>query len=177
MSRIAKKVIGIPAKATVEISGNLVKVKGPLGELSLGIDPRISVEQTPEGLLLKPQNEELFTLALWGTYASILKNNLKGVTEGFTRRLVVEGIGYKADVKGDELVMSLGFSHPVHMKIPKDLKVTMEKMTIVVTGVSKEAVGGFAASVRSMKKPEPYKGKGIHYEDEVVRRKQGKKSV
>ena len=178
MSRIAKKVIAIPEKVTVEVKDRMLLIKGPLGEIHFGLDTsRIAVEQSAEGIQLIPKNDELLTEALWGTYASILKNHLKGVTEGFTKKLVVEGIGYKSDVRGEELVLSVGFSHQVHMKIPKELKVVMEKMTVVISGIDKELVGKFAASVRAVKKPEPYKGKGIRYEDEVVRRKQGKKSV
>jgi len=114
---------------------------------------------------------------LLGTYASHLKNMIEGVNKGFTKKLVVEGIGFKSDVKNGKLEMALGFSHPVSVEIPKDLKVTADKNVITVTGVSNESVGGFASKVRSLKKPEPYKGKGIRYEGEVIRRKQGKKAA
>ena len=115
--------------------------------------------------------------SLWGTYASHIENVIKGVNDAYTKKLIIEGIGYKADVEGTDLVLALGFSHPIKVSIPPSLKVTSEKGIITVTGVSKEEVGQFAANIRAFKKPEPYKGKGIHYEDEVIRRKQGKKSA
>ncbi len=177
MSRIAKKVIELPPKAEIEIQGSVIKTKGPLGELSLTLKPEIGITKDEAGLLLKPLDSTLLTQALWGTYASIVRNNLKGVTEGFVKKLVVEGIGFKSDVRGNEIVMSLGFSHPVKVTIPEGIKVTMEKSTLVITGIDKEKVGSFAASIRALKKPEPYKGKGIRYDSEVIRRKQGKKSV
>jgi large subunit ribosomal protein L6 len=114
---------------------------------------------------------------LWGTYASHVKNMIKGVTAGFQKKLIVEGIGFKSDVKGAKLDLSLGFSHPISIEIPKDLKVTAEKNVITITGVSNEQVGGFASKIRALKKPEPYKGKGIRYDNEVIRRKQGKKAA
>lgn len=177
MSRLAKKSIKIADKTEVIITDSKVTVKGPLGELSLYVSPNILVEKDEEGVKLTPKTDDLETMSLWGTYASHIMNMIEGVTKGFTKKLIVDGIGYKADVKGNEVVMSLGFSHQVKALIPEGVKVTMEKNNIIITGSDKNAVGQFAAYVRSQKKPEPYKGKGIRYEDEVIRRKQGKKSV
>ncbi|MBI5134329.1 MAG: 50S ribosomal protein L6 [Candidatus Taylorbacteria bacterium] len=175
MSRVAKKPIIIPEKTEVKVAGQTVSVKGPLGEISRDFKPGIEfkVENGAVNVLLhRPE-----AYMLLGTYASHLKNMIKGVTAGFQKKLVIEGIGFKSDVKGAKLDLSLGFSHPISVEIPKELKVTAEKNVITVTGVSNELVGEFASKVRALKKPEPYKGKGIRYDNEVIRRKQGKKAA
>ncbi len=177
MSRIAKKPIAIPEKIDVSYANGVLTVKGPLGELKKTLRPEIEVKVEGREVSLIPVRNSLDILALWGTYASHLRNMLKGVATPFQKKLIVEGIGYKSDVKGKDLVMALGFSHPVIMQIPEGLKVTAEKNVVTISGMDTELVGLFSAQVRSMKKPEPYKGKGIRYEDEVIRRKQGKKSV
>lgn len=177
MSRIAKKPIAIPEKTDVKHSAGTLTIKGPLGEISKTFRPEIAINVENNEITLTPIRESLDILALWGTYASHIRNMLKGVHTAFEKKLIVEGIGYKSDVKGSELHLSLGFSHPVMRPIPAGLKVTAEKNVITVTGIDSETVGQFTAQVRSLKKPEPYKGKGIRYSDEVIRRKQGKKSV
>ena len=177
MSRIAKKPISIPEKTTVTYDRGQITVKGPLGELTKEFKPEIEVKVENNEVTLTPIRNSLDVLALWGTYGSHLKNMLAGVNTLYVKKLIVEGIGFKSDVKGKELHMALGFSHPVVVEIPADLKVTAEKNVITISGINIESVGQFAAKVRSFKKPEPYKGKGIRYEDEVIRRKQGKKSV
>jgi large subunit ribosomal protein L6 len=177
MSRIAKKPIAIPEKTDVKYSAGLLTVKGPLGEISKTFRPEIAIKVENNEIILTPIRESLDILALWGTYASHIRNMLAGVHKAFEKKLIVEGIGYKSDVKGSELHLALGFSHPVMRPIPAGLKVTAEKNVITVTGIDSETVGQFTAQVRSLKKPEPYKGKGIRYSDEVIRRKQGKKSV
>ncbi|MDB5259406.1 MAG: ribosomal protein large subunit ribosomal protein [Candidatus Taylorbacteria bacterium] len=177
MSRIAKKPIEIPAKTEVSYNNFTVTVKGPLGELKRVLRPEIEVKVEGNMLTLTPIRQSLDVLALWGTYASHIRNMMAGVNKVYEKKLIVEGIGFKADVKGAELVMALGFSHPVKVAIPAGLKVTSEKNIIAVSGIDVEKVGQFVAEVRSLKKPEPYKGKGIRYETEVIRRKQGKKSV
>ena len=177
MSRIAKKPIAIPEKTDVSFAAGVLTVKGPLGELKKTLRPDIEVKVENKEVTLTPVRNSLDVLALWGTYASHLRNMMAGVHTAFVKKLIVEGIGYKSDVKGKELVMALGFSHPVNMIIPEGLKVTAEKNIITISGMDCELVGLFAAQVRGMKKPEPYKGKGIRYEGEVIRRKQGKKSV
>jgi large subunit ribosomal protein L6 len=177
MSRIGKKGIEIPDKTEVTVTGNTVKVKGPLGELSREFKPIIKIEVVGNQVNLTPVKENLETKAMWGTYASLIKNMVEGVNKFYERKLVVEGIGYKADIKGTELTLNVGFSHQVKVQIPANLKVVHEKGVLTITGTDKEAVGRFAAETRSIKKPEPYKGKGIHYSDEVVRRKEGKKAA
>lgn len=177
MSRIGKKQIALPAKTEVLISGEHVTVKGPLGELKRDFRSEIGIAVENNILTLTPKRNSLDILALWGTYASHLQNMISGVNKAFEKKLIVEGIGYKSEVKGKELVLALGFSHQVRVDIPDDLKVTAEKNIITVSGLNSEKVGQFAANVRALKKPEPYKGKGIRYEKEVIRRKQGKKSV
>ncbi len=177
MSRIGKKVIAIPAKTEVSLSGGLLTVKGPQGTLSKDFKNDIEITIGTSEITLVPKKITLENKALWGTYASHIMNMIAGVTTPFTKKLILEGIGYKSDVKGTNLVMSLGFSHPVTVAIPATLKVTAEKNLITIIGVDKEVVGGFAANVRSLKKPEPYKGKGMRYEGEVIKRKQGKKTA
>lgn len=177
MSRIGKKTITIPPKTEVTWSGTELTVKGPLGTLTKTIRPLVNIQVADGKATLTPISKTIEANALWGTAASHLMNMMKGVNENFTKKLIVEGIGFKADVKGTELNLALGFSHPVKKTIPADLKVTSDKNVITITGPDCEKVGQFASMIRSLKKPEPYKGKGIRYEGEVIRRKQGKKSV
>ncbi len=175
MSRIGKKIIAIPAKTEVAVSGSKVSVKGPKGALEREFTSLVTVAVADGKVTVTPKSEE--ANALWGSAASHLENMVAGVNQPFVKKLILEGIGYKADVRGTELVMALGFSHPVHMKIPAGLTVTSDKGIVTISGIDKDVVGQFAAEIRAWKKPEPYKGKGFRYEDEVIRRKQGKKSV
>ncbi len=177
MSRIAKKPIVLPPQTVATFVDGVMTVKGPLGELKKYFRDDIAVAIEDGAVTLTPNRTTLQARALWGTYASHLKNMIAGVNKAYEKKLIVEGIGFKADVKGSNLGMALGFSHPVNIPIPADLKVTTEKNTITVAGIDCEKVGQFAAVVRSMKKPEPYLGKGIRYSDEVIRRKQGKKAA
>lgn len=177
MSRIGKKVIAIPKSTEVTFSDGVISVKGPLGTLTKKFKSDIEVKIAGAEITLVPKRDTLENRALWGTYASHIMNMIAGVTTPYTKKLILEGIGYKSDVKGDNLVLALGFSHPVNVAIPKILKVTAEKNVITVTGIDKEIVGEFVAKVRALKKPEPYKGKGMRYDGEVVKRKQGKKTA
>lgn len=177
MSRIGKRVITLPEKTEINISADSVSVKGPQGELSRALHPLIEVRVNGNEVTLHPKKETLESRALWGTYASHLTNMVNGVNTPFVKKLILEGIGYKSEVKGDSIVFALGFSHPVTVAIPAGLKVTAEKNVITISGINKEEVGSFAAKLRSLKKPEPYKGKGMRYDNEVIRRKQGKKSA
>jgi large subunit ribosomal protein L6 len=177
MSRIGKKVIAIPKGTEVSFSSPILTVKGPQGVLVKNFKNDIGVNIENSEVTLSPRTMSLENRALWGTYASHIMNMIAGVTTPFTKKLIIEGIGYKSDVKGSNLVLALGFSHLVNVPIPSTLKVTADKNIITVTGIDKEVVGEFVASVRSLKKPEPYKGKGIRYEGEVVKRKQGKKTA
>ena len=177
MSRLGKKPIVVPEKTEVVFSGNNVMVKGPLGELTTRIDPKIEVKVSGSEVTLVPKVVTLESRALWGTYAAHISNMISGVNKPFEKKLILEGIGYKSEVKGDRIVLALGFSHPVEVSIPEGLKVTAEKNIITVSGQDKELVGHFAAKLRSQKKPERNKGKGMRYNTEVIRRKQGKKSI
>ncbi|MBI2065829.1 MAG: 50S ribosomal protein L6 [Candidatus Zambryskibacteria bacterium] len=177
MSRIGKKVIIIPERTEVKVSDDLVLVKGPLGELSRRLHPTIEVKINGNEVTVHLKKVTNETKALWGTYASHITNMVSGVNKPFEKKLILEGIGFKSEVSGDKITLALGFSHPVIVAIPEGLKVTAEKNVITVSGSSKEAVGQFASRLRSLKKPEPYKGKGMRYSDEVIRRKQGKKSI
>ena len=177
MSRLAKKPILIPEKTEVKISGNALHVKGPLGEISRELRPTIAIEVSGKEVHLKPLNRTLDTLALWGTYAAHVNNMIKGVNQVFQKKLIIEGIGYKVELKGVDLVFSLGFSHQKKVPVPKNIKVVVEKGMLAISGVDKDAGGQFASNIRDLKKPEPYKGKGIRYDTEVIRRKQGKKTT
>lgn len=177
MSRIGKQIINIPEKTEVSNQDGKVVVRGPLGEVSRSFKDDIIISIADKKISFSPKNNEIGTGALWGTYAAHLKNMIEGVNKPFVKKLVIEGVGYRAEISGQELVLSLGFSHKVKVQIPKELKVTVEKNLITISGINKEQVGQFSAKIRDYKKPEPYKGKGIMYEKEVIRRKQGKKSV
>lgn len=177
MSRLAKRPIAIPPKAEITVSDGTILVKGPKGTLQKAGHRLISVEVGAEGVQVATRGTSLEGRALVGTYASHVRNMLMGVTEGYTKKLLVEGVGFKWDVQGNKLNLSLGFSHPVVMTIPEGLTVKAEKSALTIEGHDKEMVGQFAANVRALKKPEPYKGKGIRYDGEVIRRKQGKKAA
>lgn len=177
MSRIGKQIINIPEKTEVANLGGKVVVKGPLGEISRIFKDDITISIVDKTVNLSPKGKDIPTNALWGTYAAHLKNMIAGVNKPFVKKLIIEGVGYKAEISGQELVLSLGFSHKIKVPIPKELKVTVEKNAMTISGIDKDLVGQFSAKIRDYKKPEPYKGKGIMYEKETIRRKQGKKSV
>lgn len=177
MSRIGKRGIVLPEKTEINVSDGVIYVKGPLGELSRPLHPTIEVKVEGNHISLLPKKDTIESRALWGTYASHIKNMVSGVNKPFEKKLILEGIGYKSEVRGDKIVFSLGFSHPVEVHIPISLKVTAEKNNITISGSDKELVGSFAANIRALKKPEPYKGKGMRYHNEVILRKQGKKSA
>ncbi len=177
MSRLAKRPIAMPPSTEVTVSAMEVRVKGPKGTLVKPAHRLISIEVGKEGVQVAKKGESKEAQALVGTYASHIMNMLEGVTKGFSKKLLVEGVGYKWDVQGKTLNLALGFSHPVKVAIPEGLAVKADKGTLTIEGFDKEAVGQFAANIRALKKPEPYKGKGIRYEGEVIRRKQGKKAA
>lgn len=167
----------IPAGTTVAQNGTTITVKGSLGELVRDFPGTIEIKIEGDKITLAPKNNSKEARALWGTYASHLSNMINGVSKAFEKKLVIEGVGYKVEPQGGTLVFSLGFSHKVPLEIPKDVKAVVEKNIITLSSINKESVGHFAAVIRAHKKPEPYKGKGIRYADEVIRRKQGKKSA
>jgi len=177
MSRIGKKPIVIPQGVEVSLLSGAVSVKGPLGTLSRSFPPLVGISVKDGFVVVSPLGNAPNTAALWGTVVAHIGNLILGVTTPFVKKLVIEGIGFKAEVKGSSLFMNLGFSHPISIPIPQGVSVKTEKNVITISGIDIEAVGKFAATIRDIKKPEPYKGKGIRYEGEVVRRKQGKKTV
>lgn len=176
MSRIGKQPIIIPDGVDVKIDGDLVVVKGPKGELSQKLHPDIEVEIKDKEILVKLK-EKVKSTAIWGTFRSLIANMLIGVTKGFEKKLIFEGVGYKASVSNNKLVLNLGYSHSIEIEAPKEIEFKVEKNTITISGIDKQLVGETAAIIRSKRKPEPYKGKGIRYEDEVIRRKVGKKAA
>jgi large subunit ribosomal protein L6 len=179
MSRIGKKIITIPAKTEVKVEKDTVTVKGPLGELVRTFQAGIKIEVNDGKVSFTPiaKNLNVTINSLWGTVSSHVNNMIIGVNKPYEKKLIVEGIGFKADVVGTNLVFKLGFSHPITVAIPKNLKVASEKNIITISGIDKEFIGQYVAEIRALKKPEPYKGKGIRYFDEVIKRKEGKKTV
>lgn len=176
MSRIGKQLITIPAKTEVSVAGTTITVKGPLGTLTRVYRPRIDVVVEGDHVRVTPKDSEKISMALWGTTSAHIKNMISGVNKNFEKELLLEGVGFKSEVKGKELVLALGFSHPVLVPIPEGLTVKAEKNVITISGINKELVGQFSAMVRALKKPEPYKGKGFRYRNEVIRRKESKKA-
>ncbi len=181
MSRIGKQEILIPSGVKVTESasgtGSTFTVVGPKGTVTKNFRDDINFVVTDKNITLTPKRNDKFSRALWGTYASHIKNMIEGVEKPYQKKLILEGVGFKSEVKGKEMNFSLGFSHPVVVAIPEGITATAEKNNITITGVDKELVGSFTAAIRALKKPEPYKGKGMRYEGEVIRRKQGKKTV
>jgi len=176
MSRIGNKSITIPAGVEVKVSdGNEVTVKGALGTLTRTFDPSMKIENENGVIKVTRPNDEKHTKQLHGTTRALLNNMIVGVSKGFAKKLHIEGIGYHAEISGQKLTMTLGFSHPVIFNIEDGLKVECPKPTdMIVKGIDKQRVGELAANIRATKKPEPYKGKGIAYEGEHIRRKEGK---
>jgi large subunit ribosomal protein L6 len=177
MSRIAKKPVAIASGAKVNIAGKQVNVEGPKGKLSLTVHPDIEVklDETGKNLTFERTSEERLARAMHGTTHRLVQNMIAGVTTGYKRTLEIQGVGYKVESKGKNLQFSLGFANPILVEIPGDLKVTVESpVKIHVEGADKQRVGQFASQVRSLRKPEPYKGKGVRYEGEVVKLKPGK---
>ena len=178
MSRIGKQTVIIPAGTEAKLTGITFSAKGPKGVLTRDFPGDVTLHINSNEITFTPNKTgDRKVNALWGTYASHVKNMIIGVNEGYTKKLILEGVGFKSEVVGNSLNLALGFSHPVKITIPVGLTVTAEKNNITVSGIDKELVGSFTAQVRANKKPEPYKGKGFRYSDEVIRRKQGKKAA
>ncbi|MAV92921.1 MAG: 50S ribosomal protein L6 [Candidatus Marinimicrobia bacterium] len=175
MSNIGKQPISLPDSVKISISGNLVEVKGQLGELTLNYDSRIDILSKDDSVVVTRKSNDRKDKELHGLYRALIQNMVTGVSIGFEKKLLLVGVGYTAEKKGDLLLINVGFSHPIYFQIPEGLNVTTpDQTTIVIKGHHKQNVGDFTAKIRSMRKPEPYKGKGIKYSDEVVRRKAGK---
>lgn len=175
MSRIGKMPIPVPSSVTVDVADGAVRVKGPKGELSRPVPPQISVVREDGALRLERQNDEPVQRSLHGLTRSLIANMVTGVTSGFTRRLEVNGVGYRAAVSAGNLVLQVGYSHPVLYPAPAGISFAIQPPNaIIISGADKELVGEVAAQIRRVRPPEPYKGKGIKYAEEVIRRKAGK---
>lgn len=175
MSRIGKKPIPLSKDVTVIIENGIVSARGPKGSSRLVLHPRISAAKDDRNLKITVDDAaDKNGRALWGLYRALAANLVQGVTHGFEKKLELVGVGYKAAVQGQKLIVEAGYSHPVETAIPEGISVKVEKNTIAIGGIDRQAVGQFAALIRSIRKPEPYKGKGIKYADEVIRRKAGK---
>jgi large subunit ribosomal protein L6 len=177
MSRIGKKPIAVPDGVTVELGPELVVVKGPKGELSQGVSPRMTIEEEDGTLTVKRPTDRGPDRALHGLTRSLLANLVEGVTEGFERRLEIQGVGYRARLQGRTLDLTVGYSHPVSLAAPEGIEFEVPQPTqVIVRGIDKQLVGETAARIRRVRPPEPYKGKGIRYAGEQVRRKVGKRA-
>lgn len=177
MSRLGKLPIAVPSGVEATLADGVLTVKGPKGTLTRSLVKQVKVTVENNEIVVAPAKADGSADALWGTFAAHANNMIKGVTEGFSKVLEIEGVGYRAEMKGTNLALNMGFSHPVEMPVPEGLTVTVEKNVITIAGSDKEAIGQFAADVRQVRKPEPYKGKGIRYQGEHIIRKQGKKAV
>lgn len=176
MSRIGKKPVAIPGGVTATIDNGTLSVKGPKGTLTLGLSDLIEYKVEEGEISVKPANDSKQARAFWGMQRTLVSNLVEGVTEGFTKTLVIKGVGYRANAQGRTLKLQLGYSHDVDLPVPEGLEVkTPDQTTVEVSGIDKQAVGQFAAEIRRWRKPEPYKGKGIAYRGEYIFRKEGKK--
>jgi large subunit ribosomal protein L6 len=176
MSRIGKKPVALPKGVTASVDGQTVKVKGPKGELSVTLVREVSAKIDDHGISVTPDKSAERAEQMWGLSRSLVNNLVTGVTSGFTQKLEIQGVGYRAAVQGKNLNLQLGFSHDVVYPIPQGITITSEKPTMIsVSGMDKQLVGQVAAEIRGYRPPEPYKGKGVRYEGEYVRRKEGKK--
>lgn len=176
MSRIGKKPVAIPGGVTATIDNGTLTVKGPKGTLTMGLSDLVEYNLGEGEISVKPANDSRQARAFWGMQRTLVANLVEGVTQGFTKVLVIKGVGYRANAQGRTLKLQLGYSHDVDLPVPEGLKVkTPDQTTIEISGTDKQAVGQFAAEIRRWRKPEPYKGKGIAYRDEYIFRKEGKK--
>jgi large subunit ribosomal protein L6 len=177
MSRIGKIPVKIPGSVKVSFANDVMTVEGPKGKLTQKYHPIIRFEDKGEDIVVSRPNEEKQTKAFHGLYRNLLNNMVTGVSSGFSKTLVITGVGYKAEVQGNLLVLSLGYSSDVYMGIPDGLTVTAEGSKVTVSGIDKQRVGALASQIRKLRAPEPYKGKGIRYDDEQIKRKVGKSGV
>ena len=176
MSRIGKKPVPIPAGVTATIEGKTLSVKGAKGTLTLNLADEVTYEIEDGGISVQPANDTKRARSFWGMQRTLVQNLVTGVTEGFTKKLLITGVGYRANVTGQKLKLQLGYSHDVDIVVPEGLTVaTPDQTTVNISGIDKQAVGQLAAEIRRWRKPEPYKGKGIKYAGEFIFRKEGKK--
>ncbi|HUX78605.1 MAG TPA: 50S ribosomal protein L6 [Alphaproteobacteria bacterium] len=176
MSRVGKHPVQIPQGVTCQITGQEITLKGKNGELSAHTSKEVKITQDENGILVRPSDESKQARMLWGTWKNRIKNMVQGVSEGFTLRLEINGVGYRAAVEGDNLKLQLGYSHDIFYPIPQGISIKCEKPTsIAISGADRQRIGQVAAEIRAYRKPEPYKGKGVKYENEYIVRKEGKK--
>jgi large subunit ribosomal protein L6 len=175
MSRIGKQPIEIPQGVTVDVKDNLVTTKGPKGELKVQCRPEVDIKIEDNNIVVAIKDDA--HRAYWGLTRSLIANNVEGVTKGFTKQLEIQGVGYRAKLEGKKIILEMGFSHNVPMDIPEGIEIIIEKNIVTINGIDKQLVGETAATIRAVKKPEPYKGKGIRYVGEEVRRKAGKRAA
>jgi large subunit ribosomal protein L6 len=175
MSRIGKKPIQIPEGVKINVDGKKIIVEGPKGKLEKEIRPEIGIEIKEGEIFLFPKIKSKITKSLWGTFRALISNMIEGVERGYQKKLEIEGLGYRAEIRGEDLILQVGYSHPIKISPPKGIKISVEKNIITVSGIDKEMVGQVAAKIRQVKVAEPYKGKGIKYLGEKIRRKVGKK--
>ncbi len=176
MSRVGKNPVAVPDGVTVEIDGHVVKAKGKLGELSVTLTSDVKVEQADGQVTVTPLAQHKRARQMWGTARSLIDGLVTGVSEGFTRKLEINGVGYRAQVQGKDVVLQLGYSHEVRYPIPEGIKIEApEQNQLIISGADKQRVGQIAAEIRAFRAPEPYKGKGVKYSDEYILRKEGKK--
>lgn len=176
MSRVGKNPVDIPQGVDCSVANNTFNAKGKLGTLSLPLSKEVKVEVKDGKAIVTPLSNSKTARMMWGTMRNLVSNVVNGVNEGFTKRLEINGVGYRAQMQGTKLVLNLGFSHDVEIEVPSDIKVVCEKPTLlVISGADRQKVGEFAANIRSHRPPEPYKGKGVKYEGEFILRKEGKK--
>lgn len=176
MSRIGKQPVAIPSGVTVALNGTDLSVKGPKGELAMSFVPEVTVSHEDDKIVVKPTSDTKRARSMWGMQRSMVSNLIEGVTDGFVKKLALQGVGYRAQMKGSALNLQLGFSHDINFPVPAGIKIeTPDQTTVVVSGIDKQLVGETAAKIREYRKPEPYKGKGVRYDGEYVFRKEGKK--
>ena len=178
MSRVGKMPIKIPEKVKIVFEGGRVRAEGPLGKLEISMDPILEVKVVDGSVVISRKDETIQARCRHGLIRNLIRNAVEGVSQGYKRELDINGVGFRAEVKGSSLLMTLGYSHPVEFPIPAGIKIAVDKQThLIISGFAKDLVGETAARIRKLRSPEPYKGKGIKYSDEVIRRKVGKSAV
>jgi large subunit ribosomal protein L6 len=178
MSRIGKRPVPVPANVQVTVDGQTIKVKGPKGELSLTLPEEIKLAKTADGISVEPRDDTKRARSMWGMSRTLIDNQIKGVVNGYARTLEIQGVGFRAQLKGKDLNLQLGFSHEINYKVPADIDIKLagaKQEQIQISGIDKQKVGQVAAEIRGFRPPEPYQGKGVRYQGEYILRKEGKK--
>jgi len=178
MSRIGKRPVPVPANVQAAVEGQLVKIKGPKGEMSLTLPEEIKVAKTADGIAVEPREATKKARSMWGMSRTLIDNQIKGVVDGYSQTLEIHGVGFRAQLKGKDLTLQLGFSHEINYKVPADIDVKLagaKQDQILISGIDKQKVGQVAAELRGYRPPEPYQGKGVRYQGEFILRKEGKK--